>query len=152
MNTTFLRALFLLLPFQTSAQCSEFLLTALHAIQRADAAGKDAKIQEYGFDLHKMMNGENTETKVYDKCWKGDQDSKNIYEQKIYWHTHNNTIEFMTLDREHFLSLRRSIEDRQRASGGRGSDVYIGRVFEYHFGLQNVDGNEYHRVLISFKK
>lgn len=136
-----------LIPALVQAQCSEFTLTMLQGVQRAEVQYKDAKIQSFGFDLHQDKAGQ----KIYRKCWRNTDVGQVIYEQKIIWDPAKNTIVFMTLNKEHFLSLRQSIESRQHSSGAtEDPNVYIGRMFEYHFGLVSNDGHEYYKVSIAF--
>jgi len=50
------------------------------------------------------------------------------------------------------MKLRSSIEER---NGGIGKSedpgLYIGRIFQYRFGMQSYDGHEYYKVTISNK-
>lgn len=147
MRFIYLLLLPLLTPFLTSAQCAAFTLTMLQGVQRAEAAQKDYQIQSLGFDLHQDKNGQ----KIYRKCWRNTEMGQVIYEQKLSWDPVKNTVVFMTLNKEHFLSLRRAIEERQHSSGAtEDPNVYIGRLFEYHFGIISNDGHEYFRVSIAF--
>ena len=148
MRFTYLLFCALIAPFLAQAQCSEFTLAMLHGVQRAEAPQKDAKIQSFGFDLYQDKNGQ----KTYRKCWRNTELGQVVYEQKLSWDPVKNTVIFLTLNREHFLGLRRSIEERQHSSGATESpDVYIGRMFEYHFGVVSNDGHEYFKVSIAFK-
>lgn len=135
-------------PYFLQAQCSEFDIVMLQAVQRAEADKKDAQILSYGFDLFATQNG----NRIFNKCWRGNVDGKAIYEQRIILEPSSHSYTFMTLNRDHFVRLRSSIEDR---NGGAGQtedpNLYIGRMFRYRFGVQSYDGHEYFKVTIRDK-
>jgi hypothetical protein len=120
----------------------------LQAVQRAETDKKDTQILSYGFDLYATEKG----NRIFNKCWRGNVNGKTIYEQKIILESSNSSYSFLTLNRDHFLRLRSSIEER---NGGVGKtedpNLYIGRMFRYRFGLQSYDGHEYYKVTISAK-
>jgi hypothetical protein len=131
-----------------SSQCSEFDLTMLQAIQRAEPEHKKEKVISFGFDLYATQNG----NFIFNKCWKGNVSGKTIYHQKIILETAQERFSFMTLDRELFVRLRTAIEDRN-GGVGRTEDPnwYVGRLFQYRFEVQHYDGHEYYKVTISNK-
>jgi hypothetical protein len=138
----------LLTAIFATAQCSEFEITMLQAIQRAEPGQKDAKIQSFGFDPYSSQNGR----RIFNKCWKGNVDGKTIYEQKIILEEKQNTYTFLTLNQEHFMRLRSAIEDRNGGIGkSEDPNIYVGRMFLYRFGMQSYDGHEYYKITISNK-
>lgn len=143
--------LFVLLLFSLSflsAQCPEFQLVALQSVERADAAVKEAKILECGFDLGKSSST----SRVYNKCWLGTSNGKQYYQQVIVWNFGANTIQYMTLEENHYKNLRASIEERRSSTfTGGGQNEYIGKMFRYNFSRQSLDGAEYYVVLIALK-
>ncbi len=145
-------SLFVLLLFTASflsAQCPEFQLVTLQSLQRAEADIKEAKILECGFDLGKTS----ATSRLYNKCWLGSSNGKQYYQQMIVWNFAANTIQYMTLDENHYRNLRASIEERRSSTftGGNGQNEYIGKLFRYNFSRQSVDGAEYFVVLIARK-
>ncbi len=143
--------LFVLLLFAIpflSAQCPEFQLVALQSVERADASAKEAKILECGFDLAKSSAA----SRVYNKCWLGTSNGKQYYQQVIVWNFAANTIQYMTLEENHYKNLRASIEERRSSTfTGGGQNEYIGKMFRYNFSRQSLDGAEYYVVLIALK-
>lgn len=141
--------LFSLSPFAIKAQCAELTLATLQGIQRAEPSQKDAHIQSLGFDPVSQQKDKVT----YHKCWRNSETGKVVYEQKIFWDQTESVVTFLTLNRDHFFNLRRSIEERHGGNSTKDvNGVYIGRLFEYHFGLVSNDGHEYYKVSIAFKK
>jgi len=103
-----------------TAQCSEFEIVMLQAIQRADAAQKESKIQSLGFDLYSTQNGR----RIFHKCWKGNVDGKPVYEQKIILEDKSLAYTFLTLNQDHFMKLRSSIEERMAELANQRTPVF----------------------------
>jgi hypothetical protein len=134
--------------FSLSAQCRDFELSHLQTVQRAEISLKDARITELGFDII----AENATSYRYNKCWQGNRGGRDIYTQVIWQNKQTGNITFLTNDKEAFLRLRQSIEERRGATSTMGqSDIYIGKMFRYEFFIQNLDGMEYYAVAIRLK-
>ena len=118
-------------------------------MQRADASEKEAKILDCGFDLGRTS----ASSRRYNKCWLGNSNGKTYFQQLIVWDFTANTIQYMTLDENHYRSLRSAIEDRRSSTftGGNSQNEYIGKMFRYNFSRQSVDGADYFVVLIAWK-
>ncbi|MEO6038820.1 MAG: hypothetical protein ABIQ93_10435 [Saprospiraceae bacterium] len=136
-------------PALLAAQCPEFQLVSLQSFQRADAAEKETKILDCGFDLGSTTAA----SRRYNKCWLGNSNGKTYFQQLIIWDFKANTIQYMTLDEAHYLHLRSAIEERHSTTytGGNGQNEYIGKMFRYNFGRQSLDGAEYFIVRIAWK-
>lgn len=134
-------------------QCPELQLADLQSLQRADAALKESKIQDLGFDLRSEFTNRGAKTMGYSKCWNATIRDKPVFEQLLWWNTEANSLSFLTLNEAHFRQLRQSIVAR----GAQGSvtenpDIYVGHLFLYRFGVRKVDEVEFYSVSIEFKK
>lgn len=130
------------------AQCPDFQLADLQALQRGSDVQRENLLRSLGFDLGAKAGN----SFRYNKCWNTNRMGKAIYDQVIYWNTASGNITFMTPDEEAFAMLRKSIEGRHGQTGSLGaSDVYIGQVFRYKFGSQWLDGVMHWTVVITFK-
>jgi hypothetical protein len=139
-----LPALLAVLPFISMAQCAEFTLSDLQAIQRADLDDRQNAILERGFDLRNTVEKTGNTAKRYYKCWSGQE----IFEQVVVWHIELNSVMFLTKNEEHYKNLRNAIEGRSGQPVGV-NDVYTGRMFQYRFGRQVLDGIDYYSISIS---
>lgn len=149
MKVIVILATFMVAAAYGQAQCPAFQLAELHTLQRADPYVKESKIQNMGFDLRSEFLQRGAKTRNYSKCWNSNFRQKPVYEQLLWWNTERNSITFFTLNEEHFKSLRQSIVER-RTSGSvaENPDAYVGHLFMYNFGVQQVDGVEYFMISI----
>ncbi len=149
----FLLPLFACLLLQTAviAQCSEFELATLQSFQRADESNKESQILGRGFDVHRQFVIAGHTYRRYDKCWVTTVGNTALYEQVVLWDATNNTITVAMMDEAKFKKLRSAIEERPSSPKPSGSDVYIGKMFRYQFIQQQIDGQDYYAVCISFK-
>lgn len=150
MKSIFPALLFFLLPFLTKAQCPEMTLGALQILQKTDATLKEAKILEMGFDLQSEYVSKGNTYRTYSKCWQTTIGDKAFFEQKILWNTSQNNVTFLTLNKDHYQNLRNAIQERHPSTAGV-SDWVIGKMFQYRFAPQAMDGLQYEGVWIDFK-
>lgn len=137
-----------LLPFLTSqflvAQCPEVTLGMLQALEKAEPYEKQARIVAYGFDL----TATSTNTQRYNRCWlTTSRDGKAFYEQILVYRIATNDLTFLTSNEAHFLQLQQAIEERHSNSG----TLVIGKMFQYQFIEQKIDGITYSGLLISLR-
>lgn len=133
-----------------SAQCPEFRLVDLQALQRSDADQKENNILQLGYDLRSEFTSKGSTVKSYTKCWNSNFRQQPVFEQLIWWNQTVNSVTFFTLNEEHFKALRASIIERHsNGNMTENPDFYIGRMFQYRFGAQRVDGIEYFFVSIT---
>ena len=138
-----------LAPLKIHAQCQAMELGTLQSLQRADYDQKQFQIQRLGFDLRSTVEVEGATVRRYFKCWHTTMpDGTAIFDQVLLWNVEVNTLVFATRDKDHFKSLRDSIESRHGNTGGN-LDFYVGQQFFYRFSTQQIDGMEYFSVLIS---
>ena len=148
MRTAFFALFSLVYISESIAQCPDFQLVNLQAMQRANDAQRENTLRSYGFDL----GGKTGNSLRYNKCWNTERNGKAIFDQVLLWNTASGNLTFLTPDEAAYLALRKSIEGRHGQTGTLGSsDKYIGQVFQYHFGSRWLDGVMHWTVEISFK-
>lgn len=138
--------------FFCAAQCPEFSLSDLHALQRAGLDEKGNRILDQGFDLRKefVMRGETTRS--YSRCWRFEDGDDSIFEQLIWWNVTTGAITFLTLYESSFKHLRESIVGRQTSGKiTENPDFYAGKLFLYRFGTRRVGRQEYYSISIQYR-
>ncbi len=126
------------------AQCPEVTLGMLQALEKAEPYEKQAKIIAYGFDL----TATSTNTQRYNRCWlTTSRDGRAFYEQILVYRIATNDLTFLTSNEAHFLQLQQAIEERHSNSG----TLVIGKMFQYQFIEQKIDGIRYSGILISLR-
>ncbi|MCC6462286.1 MAG: hypothetical protein IT260_17595 [Saprospiraceae bacterium] len=132
------------------SQCIELQLSELQNLQRVEPDLRESKIQDLGFDLRSTFTSKGASYRNYSKCWVSTVRDKTTFEQLIWWNETGNSITWFTLNEQHFSSLRKAIVERNPSGSiTENPDFYNGRMFQYRFGNQRVDGAEYYFVTIS---
>lgn len=134
-----------------TAQCPDFQLSDLQALQRAEPEKKENEIQLHGFDLRSAFELQGEAIRQYSKCWYSSAGDQPVFEQLIWWNQTSNSIVFLTVNEAQFKGLRQRIVERQ--SSGRiteNPDFYLGKMFRYRFGTRQVEHATYYFVEIGF--
>lgn len=138
--------------FPTPAQCPVFDLQTLQSVIRTPVPERETKIQDLGFDFDTDIKDGMDEVRQYHKCWQTAFGGNIIYKQVLQWNFGLNSIVFLTLDEHEYTALHESIVGRADKTGGRDAgNTYIGRLYRYYFGIQQVNGVDYYMVSIRDK-
>lgn len=126
------------------AQCPQMTLGMLQSLEKTEPTEKHAKIIALGFDL----TGTSSHTYRYNRCWlTTSSDGKAYYKQIILYRMANNDLTFFTSEESDFAQLQQSIEERHSNSG----TLVIGKMFQYQFVEQKIDGIAYNGLIISLR-
>lgn len=149
LNFNNMKPLVLLLPLLFASrslfcQCPQVTLGILQALEKSEPSEKHAKILAHGFDL----TGTSANTQRYNRCWlTTSRDGKAYYEQILLYRTATNDLTFLTTSESGFTELQQAIEERHSNSG----TLVIGKMFQYQFVEQKIDGLEYNGITISLR-
>lgn len=144
-----MKPLVLLLPLLFASrllfsQCPDVTLGILQALEKSEPSEKHAKILAHGFDL----TGTSTNTQRYNRCWlTTSKEGKAYYEQILLYRSATNDLTFLTASESDFTQLQQAIEERHSNSGA----IVVGKMFQYQFVEQNIDGLVYSGITISLR-
>ncbi|MCA0235581.1 MAG: hypothetical protein LCH81_04285 [Bacteroidetes bacterium] len=144
-----MKPLVLLLPALLSSrllfsQCPQVTLGILQTLEKSEPSEKHAKITASGFDL----TGTSANVQRYNRCWlTTSKDGTAYYEQILLYRTNSNDLTFLTSDEADFAAIQQAIEERHSNSG----NIVIGKMFQYQFVEQKIDGIQYTGLIISLR-
>lgn len=144
-----MKPLVLLLPALLSSrllfsQCPQVTLGILQTLEKSEPSEKHAKITASGFDL--TVTSANVQR--YNRCWlTTSKDGTAYYEQILLYRTNSNDLTFLTSDEADFAAIQQAIEERHSNSG----NIVIGKMFQYQFVEQKIDGIQYTGLIISLR-
>ena len=139
-------------PPAIDAQCPDFDLQALQSVLRMPVPEREAKITDLGFDFDADIKDGIDDVRQYHKCWRSSSAGNIVYEQVLQWNFGLNSIVFLTLDEKDYTALHENIVGRAEKTGGTDAgNTYIGRLYRYYFGVQQVNGIDYYMVSIRSK-
>jgi hypothetical protein len=144
-----MRPLVLILPILFTSrllfsQCPQVTLGILQALEKCEPSEKHAKITASGFDL----TATSANTQRYNRCWlTTSREGKAYYEQIILYRAATNDLTFFTSDEADFQVIQQAIEERHSNTG----PIVIGKMFQYQFVEQKIDGIQYNGLIISLR-
>lgn len=149
LNFNNMRPLVLFLPFLLASrslfsQCPQVTLGILQSLEKSEPSEKHAKIMAHGFDL----TGTSANVHRYNRCWlTTSREGKAYYEQILLYRAATNDLTFLTSNEASFVQLQQAIEERHSNSG----TLVIGKMFQYQFVEQKIDGLLYTGLIISLR-